>query len=65
MQAQFSLIVAVYNVEEYIGDFLESLERQTYGLDRLDIVLVDDGSRTRPVNWRARGQTGTLTTSPG
>ncbi|MER2134916.1 MAG: glycosyltransferase [Arthrobacter sp.] len=41
---QFSLVVALYNVGEYVPAFLESLRTQTYPLQDLDIVVVDDGS---------------------
>lgn len=41
---RFSIVTAVYNVERYLPEFIASLENQTYGLDRVEIVLVDDGS---------------------
>lgn len=41
---QFSLVVALYNVGEYVPAFLESLRTQTYPVRDLDIVVVDDGS---------------------
>ncbi|HKT56990.1 MAG TPA: CDP-glycerol glycerophosphotransferase family protein [Microbacterium sp.] len=44
MGHQFSVISPMYNVERYLPEFLASLERQTYGLDRLQVILVDDGS---------------------
>ena len=44
MRPQFSVISAVYNVGEYIEEYLASLERQTYGLANLEVILVDDGS---------------------
>lgn len=37
-----SIVVPVYNVQEYVGECVESLCRQTY--TNLEIVLVDDGS---------------------
>lgn len=37
-----SVVVPVYNVENYIENCLESLIRQTY--DNIEIVLVDDGA---------------------
>ncbi len=39
---ELSVIVPVYNVEEYLGACLDSLLRQT--LKRLEIIIVDDGS---------------------
>lgn len=38
-----SIIVPIYNVEEYLDKCVESLINQTY--DNLEIILVDDGSR--------------------
>lgn len=40
----FSVIVAVYNVSDYIESFFKSLEKQSFPLEDLDIVMVDDGS---------------------
>ncbi|MBO0896022.1 bifunctional glycosyltransferase/CDP-glycerol:glycerophosphate glycerophosphotransferase [Arthrobacter sunyaminii] len=41
---QFSLVVALYNVAEYVPVFLKSLEVQTYPVKDLDIVVINDGS---------------------
>ncbi len=41
---QFSLISAVYNVEQYLPDFLRSLDEQTFDHSTVQVVLVDDGS---------------------
>ncbi|MBD7994479.1 glycosyltransferase [Arthrobacter sp. Sa2CUA1] len=41
---QFSLVVALYNVADYVPAFLESLRTQSYPVQDLDIVVVDDGS---------------------
>lgn len=38
-----SVIVPVYNVEQYIGRCIESIQRQTYS--NLEILLVNDGSK--------------------
>lgn len=40
--ATLSIVVPVYNVERYIGEMIESLQKQT--LTDLEIILVDDGS---------------------
>ncbi len=40
---RFSILVPVYNVEEYIGQCVESLLSQTYN-GEYEIILVDDGS---------------------
>lgn len=37
-----SVIIAIYNVEEYLSECIESLCNQTY--QNLEIILVDDGS---------------------
>ena len=37
-----SVVVPVYNVENYLDECLTSIVRQTY--DRLEIIVVDDGS---------------------
>ena len=44
MDYQFTVLVAIYNVEEYIRAFLESLEHQSYPSVKFEIVAVDDGS---------------------
>ena len=44
MKRLFSLVVPTYNVERYLGEFLESLANQTYPIDDIEIVFVDDGS---------------------
>lgn len=43
-KGQFSLVVALYNVAAYVPAFLKSLEVQTYPVDDLDIVVINDGS---------------------
>ena len=43
MESQLiSVIVAAYNIEEYLERCIQSLVMQTYS--RLEIILVDDGS---------------------
>lgn len=42
MEPKLSVVVPVYNVEKYIGEMIESLQKQT--LRDLEIILVDDGS---------------------
>lgn len=39
-----SMIVPVYNVEEYLEGCLDSLLSQTIGQDKMEIVLINDGS---------------------
>ena len=45
MNELISVIVPIYNVEEYLPNCIESILRQTY--KHLEIVLVDDGSPDR------------------
>lgn len=44
MEKQISIIVPCYNVENYIDRCFRSIEKQTIGIDRLEIILVDDCS---------------------
>lgn len=39
-----SLIVPCYRVENYIDRCLKSLEEQTYGMEHMEIILIDDAS---------------------
>lgn len=39
-----SVVVPCYNVEKYIDRCLESIERQTIGMDSLEIILINDCS---------------------
>ena len=41
---KISIIVPVFNVEEYICEALESLVRQSIGLKHLEVIMVDDCS---------------------
>lgn len=47
MTKRFTVIVAIYNVEEYIEAFLESLDRQAYPISDIEVIGVDDGSIDR------------------
>ncbi len=42
MTPRFSIIIPVYNVEKYLGNCLESIDRQTFR--DFETILVDDGS---------------------
>ncbi len=44
MPAEFTVISPMFNVARYLPEYFASLERQTYGFHRLEIILVDDGS---------------------
>ncbi|MBO0896023.1 CDP-glycerol glycerophosphotransferase family protein [Arthrobacter sunyaminii] len=55
---QFSIVVALYNAAEYFESFMQSLRKQKYPFDLLDIVIVDDGSTDESLsmarNWEKR-----------
>ncbi len=42
MNIKVSIIVPIYNVEQYLDECLSSIERQT--LDNIEVILVNDGS---------------------
>jgi glycosyltransferase involved in cell wall biosynthesis len=52
------MVVAVYNVGRYLDDFIDSVERQTFALDELEVIVVDDGSTddslSRLQDWQRR-----------
>ena len=41
----FSIIVAAYNVEKYIGDTIDSILGQTLDKKMTQLIIVDDGSK--------------------
>ena len=55
---RFSIVSAVYGVEKYLADFIDSIERQDFPLDDVEIVMVDDGSQDGSAAilaaWQAR-----------
>lgn len=44
MEKIISIIVPCFNVEKYIDRCFQSLENQTIGIEKLEIIFVDDGS---------------------
>ena len=42
-----SIIVPVYNTEDYLDDCIKSIINQSYGFDNIELVLVNDGSKDR------------------
>lgn len=48
---KFSIVSACYNVEEYLDDFLFSIQNQTLGFKKnIQLILVDDGSTDRTLD---------------
>ena len=45
MEYKFSIVMAVYGVELYLREAIDSLIGQTIGFDCVQLILVDDGSR--------------------
>jgi glycosyltransferase involved in cell wall biosynthesis len=41
---RFTIVTAVYNVARYLPEFIDSIEKQTFPLDRVQVIAVDDGS---------------------
>lgn len=41
---RFTVVMAVYNVEKYLAEAVDSLRRQSVGFSDIKLVLVDDGS---------------------
>ena len=41
---EFSIIMAVYNVEPYLKEAVDSVLKQTFDFKKVQIILVDDGS---------------------
>ncbi len=44
MRYLFSVVMAVYNTERYLREAVNSLIHQDIGFDRIQLILVDDGS---------------------
>ena len=44
-ELKVSVIVPVYNVEEYLCDCLNSLVNQTIDKSQMEVLLIDDGSK--------------------
>ena len=41
---EFSVVMAVYNVEKYLREAVDSLISQSFGFQKIQLILVDDGS---------------------
>lgn len=47
-----SVIIPCFNVADYLPECMESLERQTIGIENLQLIFVDDASTDRGATWR-------------
>lgn len=41
----FSIVMAAYNAERYLTEAVDSLKEQTIGFDKVQLIIVDDGSK--------------------
>lgn len=41
---EFSVIIPIYNVEDYLEETIQSIINQTIGFDKIQLILVNDGS---------------------
>jgi glycosyltransferase involved in cell wall biosynthesis len=41
---RFSIVSAVHNVQRFLPEFIASVDQQTFDLQRVEVVVVDDGS---------------------
>ena len=48
MDVKISIIIPVYNVEDYLKECLDSLLRQTF--TEFEIICIDDGSSDNSLN---------------
>lgn len=44
MNYKISIIIPIYNVEEYIGECLDSIANQTLGVENIEVIMVNDCS---------------------
>ncbi|WP_433773168.1 glycosyltransferase family 2 protein [Bacillus wiedmannii] len=50
MVPKISVILPVYNVEEYLDEAIQSIISQTIGLEYIEVIFVDDGSKDGSVD---------------
>ncbi len=51
---RFSFIIPCYNEEKYLARCLDSIFNQTYGRQKYEVILIDDGSTDRSMEIAAR-----------
>lgn len=52
MRPLISVIIPCYNTAEYLPQCMQSLERQTIGIDNLQLIFVDDASTDDGKTWQ-------------
>ncbi len=50
-QSRVVIIIVTYNGEKYLSDLFNSLSRQDYSLDKIDVIVVDNYSTDDTVNF--------------
>lgn len=50
MAYQISVIIPIYNVDQYIEDCLNSIVHQSIGINKIEVLLIDDYSTDRSMN---------------
>lgn len=44
MDYKFSVVMPLYNAERFFKDAIESIIGQSFGIDNIQLILVNDGS---------------------
>ena len=44
MNIRYSVVIPVYNVEDYLEEAIDSVINQTFDFNKVQLILVDDGS---------------------
>lgn len=50
-EKMISVIIPVYNAEEYIEECLDSIVNQTIGIEHVELIVVDDGSTDHSLQY--------------
>ena len=55
---RFSIVSAVYDVAQYLPEFIASIDAQSFPLDQVEVIAVDDGSEDESLvllkDWQQR-----------
>lgn len=52
MKPLISVIIPCYNISEYLPTCMQSLEKQTIGIENLELIFVDDASTDEGKTWK-------------